>query len=147
MTKTLTAGLAVLSLGLFAAGCGGSDNKKSSDSESESASTACKASALKGASGLPAAFPIPGELTLTKTTKDGPTVVVDGYWTAGVKEAHDEYLDQVKQAGYKVLFNELEEHDSEISYSGSGKTGQIALRGDCTEGSDVTRVHITNRPA
>src|SRR3954451_12905178 len=126
MTKTLTAGLATLALGLFAAGCG-DDNKSSSSSggQSEGAKTACKADALKGDSGLPAAFPIPGELTLTQTRKDGPSIVVDGYWTAGVKETHDEYLDQVKQAGYKVLFDELEEHDSEISYSGSGKTGQI----------------------
>jgi hypothetical protein len=52
----------------------------------------------------------------------------------------------VSEAGYTVLFNEKEEHDAEISYKGSGRTGQIALREICSE-SDTTRVHITSRPA
>src|SRR3954471_21214091 len=102
MTKTITAGLATLALGLFAAGCG-DDNKKSESSSgaSEGAKTACKANALKGDSGLPAAFPVPGELTLTQTRKDGPTVVVDGYWESELDEAYKEFKDQVEQAGYK----------------------------------------------
>jgi hypothetical protein len=72
--------------------------------------------------------------------------VVDGYWTAGLDEAYKEFKDQVDRAGYTVLFTEKEEHDAEISYKGSGRTGQIALRDNCTE-DDTTRVHITNRPA
>src|SRR3954451_22835546 len=117
MTKTLTAGLATLALGLFAAGCG-DDNKSSSSSggASEGAKTACKADALKGDSGLPAAFPAPGELTLTRTRKDGPTVVVDGYWASELDEAYTELKDQIEQAGYKILFTENEHQDAEISY-------------------------------
>src|SRR4051794_21741823 len=146
MIKTITAGLAALAVGLFAAGCGGDDKSSDSSGESASAKVTCKADALQGDSGLPAAFPVPGELTLTKTRADGPTTVVDGYWSASIQEIHDEYKDALARAGYKVLFDEVEDNDSEISYSGSGKTGQIALRGDCAE-DGVVAVHITNRPA
>jgi hypothetical protein len=133
--------VAVSAIALLVAGCGGGEK----DKESEGARTACKAAATTQATGLPAAFPIPGELTITQVRKDGPSNVVDGYWTAGLDEAYEEYKDQVGQAGYDVLFTEKEDHDAEISYRGSGRTGQIALRDDCTE-DDTTRVHITNRP-
>ena len=132
---------AALAVALLAAGRGG-DGKK----ESESANTACKGAAATQATGLPAAFPAPGELTYTQVRKDGPTIVVDGYWTAKLDEAYKEFKDQVDQAGYTVLFTEKEDHDAEISYKGSGRTGQIALRDNCSEG-DTTRVHITSRPA
>jgi hypothetical protein len=145
MTKTITAGFAALALGLFAVGCG-DDDKSSEGGESEGAKTACKADALSGSTGLPAGFPVPGELTLTKTRKDGPTTVVDGYWEASIQEVHDEYKQQIEAAGYQVLFDEVEEHDSEISYKGEGKTGQVAIREDCTEDGTMA-VHITNRPA
>ena len=134
----LLAGL--LAIALVAAGCGGGGKK-----ESEGAKTDCKTQATTKPTGLPAAFPVPGELTFTDVRKDGPTLVVDGYWTAGIDEAYNEYKDQVEQAGYDILFNEKEEHDAEISYKGSGRTGQIALRDDCAE-SETTRVHITSRP-
>lgn len=124
---------------LVAAGCG------SGSKQSEGDRTACKAPATKRQTGLPAAFPIPGELTITQSRKDGPSVVVDGYWSAGLAEAYSEYKDQVEQAGYDVLFSEQEEHDAEVSYKGSGRTGLIALRDECTE-ADTTLVHITNRP-
>jgi hypothetical protein len=156
--------LLILATGVFAVGCGGDDNDSSSggaaatqtqpaetESESESggesegSKLACKGDAIKD-TGLPAAFPVPGELTFTETQKDGPTTVVDGYWAAGIDEAYPEFKDQVEQAGYKILFTEKEKNDAEISYSGSGRTGQIALRADCSE-PDTTRVHITNRPA
>ena len=133
-----------LAVAVAAAGCGKA--QKSSGGESESSKVACKAPATTQPTGLPAAFPVPGELTFTEVRKDGPTNVVDGYWTAGIDEAYKEYKDQVEQAGYTILFDEKEEHDAEISYKGSGRTGQIALRDDCSE-SDTTRVHITNRPA
>ena len=142
MALALLLGLAVA---IIAAGCGDAQ-KSSSGGESEGSKTACKAASTSAPTGLPAAFPVPGELTFTEVRKDGPTNVVDGYWTSGIDEAYKEFTDQVEQAGYKVLFNEKEEHDAEISYSGSGRTGQIALRDDCSE-ADTTRVHITNRPA
>ena len=133
-----------LAVAIAAAGCGKA--QKSSSGESESSKVACKAPATTKPTGLPAAFPVPGELTFTEVRKDGPTNVVDGYWTAGIDEAYKEFKDQVEQAGYTILFDEKEEHDAEISYKASGRTGQIALRDDCSE-TDTTRVHITNRPA
>ena len=146
MTKqriVLWAGLG-LAVAIVAAGCGNA--QKSSSGETEGSKTACKAAATTKPTGLPAAFPVPGELTFTEVRKDGPTNVVDGYWTAGIDEAYKEFKDQVEQAGYTILFDEKEEHDAEISYKASGRTGQIALRDDCSE-ADTTRVHITNRPA
>jgi hypothetical protein len=129
---------------LVAAGCGGGGEKEESAAE-EGAKTACKAPATTEATGLPAAFPIPGELTLTSVRKDGPSNVVDGYWSAGLDETYKEYKDEVERAGLKVTFTEQEEDDAEIAYEGSGRTGLIALRGDCSE-EDTTRVHITSRP-
>ena len=63
-----------------------------------------------------------------------------------MKEAHDLYVQGFEDAGYAVLFEELEEDDSEVSYRTKDKTseGQVALRA-CDE--DKTSVHITARPA
>ena len=141
--------MAVGAVSFMAAGCGSSDNgsgETDKGGESESARTACKAAATSKPTGLPAAFPVPGELTVTQVREDGPTTVVDGYWTSGLDEAYREWKEQIERAGYKVLFDEKEEHDAEISYNGSNRTGQIALRDDCKE-AETTRVHITNRPA
>lgn len=128
---------------LVAAGCGGGGEEESA--AEEGAKTACKAPATSESTGLPAAFPIPGELTLTAVRKDGPSNVVDGYWSAGLDEAYEEYKDEVERAGLEVTFTEKEEDDAEIAYEGSGRTGLIALRGDCSE-DETTRVHITSRP-
>lgn len=138
---------AFTALALFAAGCGGGNEESGGGGEgSEGAKVACRADATSDPTGLPAAFPLPGELTVTQVRKDGPTNVVDGYWSAGLDEAYEEYSRAVEQAGYKVLFTEKEEHDAEISYESSDRTGQIALRDTCSE-ADTVSVHITNRPA
>lgn len=130
-----------LAASLAASGCGG----KKSESESESKS-ACKASALESEPKLPADFPKPGEVTYTRQQQAGPSLVVEGYWESELPEAYNEYRDQVKEAGYTVLFSEREgDRDAEISYKGPTTTGQIALRGNCSEDA-TTRVHITSRP-
>lgn len=85
------------------------------------------------------------EHTLTTQSTQGPTQVVEGYWSGDLKEAHDEYVKEFEAAGYKVLFEEVEEHDSEVSWSGEDRTGQVALRDDC--GGDKIYVYIRNRPA
>jgi hypothetical protein len=146
--RTNAAIMATLALAVLAAGCGGSDKSSSSSSGTQSGRirTACNAPANTKPTGLPADFPLPGELTITTVRKDGPTVVAEGYWNAPLDEIYKEYTDQVTQAGYKILFTENEHRDAEISYKGSAHTGQIALRDDCTE-SGAIRVHITNRPA
>jgi ABC-type glycerol-3-phosphate transport system substrate-binding protein len=139
--RLLAFGLIVGATVLVATGCGGGGHK-----ESEGGASACRAAATSAATGFPAGFPKPGELTITAAHRDGPTRVIEGYWASGLDEAYNEYKDQVDEAGYTVLFTEKEEHDAEISYKGEGRSGQIALRDDCSE-SDTTRVHITSRPA
>ena len=57
-----------------------------------------------------------------------------------------EFLRRDQLFGLPVVpFEELEDHDSEVSWQGEGRTGQVALRDDC--GGDKIYVHITNRPA
>jgi hypothetical protein len=135
--------LAALALG--AAGCGGGGKKDSGEAANPLAQAACDASPLSGTPNLPASFPMVENTTLTKQSKQGPTDVVEGYWDGDLKEAHDEYMKEFKAAGYQVLFEELEDHDSEVSWKGEGRSGQVALRDDC--GGDKIYVHITNRPA
>lgn len=138
-------GVAMAAATFFAVGCG-EESESEKERESEGSKTACKAPATTDETGLPAAFPMPGELTVTQVRKDGPTNVVDGYWTSGLDEAYREYKEKVEQAGYTILDQEKEEHDAEIAYKSGDRTGQIALRANCSE-DETTRVHITNRPA
>lgn len=56
----------------------------------------------------------------------------------------DEFRKELDGAGFSILFDELEDHDSEISWQGEGRTGQVAMREECGS-SDKTYVHITNR--
>jgi len=131
------------------AGCGGGE-KKGEENEplSREAKAACTGSPLSAAPRLPPSFPqIEGDkLTYTKQETVGPTEVVEGYFHGDVKEAHEEFEKELKGAGFTILFNELEEHDSEISWKGEGRTGQVAMREECGD-ADKTYVHITNRPA
>ena len=75
----------------------------------------------------------------------GSTTVVEGYFDGDVKAAHDEYKRELDAAGFTILFDELEENDSEVSWKGQGRSGQVALRNECGNDSKVF-VHITNRP-
>jgi len=130
---------------IAAAGCGGSGKKEESEPANPQAKAACAGSPLSATPKLPPSFPMVENTTLTKQSTQGPTEVVEGYWEGDLEEAHDEYVKEFEAAGYKVLFEELEEHDSEVSWKGEGRTGQVALRDDC--GGDKIYVHITNRPA
>ena len=131
----------------LAAGCGG--EKKSEESElGREAQAACTGSGLSAEPKLPPSFPqIEQEkLTYTKQETRGPTEVVEGYFNGDVAEAHEEFEKELEGAGFSILFNELEEHDSEISWKGEGRTGQVAMREECGD-ADKTYVRITNRPA
>jgi hypothetical protein len=133
----------VAALALLAAGCGGGGGDKSS----EEVDITCEGSALSGDTGLPANFPTWDEVTLTKKEQQGPTLIVNGWFDGDLKSAHDEYKERFEAAGYTVLFDELEDKDSEVSYKDAqGKTsGQVALRDSCDNGH--ISVHITNRAA
>jgi hypothetical protein len=129
---------------LVLAGCGGGGGEK--EAENPQAKAACEGSPLSGTPKLPASFPQVENVTYTTESTQGPTEVVEGYFEGSVKEAHDEYLKELKAASFQILFEELEEHDSEVSWKGEGRSGQVALREDCGS-SDKIYVHITNRPA
>jgi hypothetical protein len=130
-------------LGLLLAGCGGGDNGLPL---AEEAQAACTAPQLSEAPKLPAGWPDLGEVTFTQQSTLGPTEVVEGYFEGDIEAAHDDFKRELEAAGFTILFDELEEHDSEVSWEGEGRSGQVALREECGE-SDKIYVKVTNRPA
>ena len=128
---------------VLAAGCGGGDEGEE-EGEEGGAKVACEGEALSSTK-LPASFPTVDGVTLTKQETQGPTEVVDGYYVGELEDAYEGYTSGFESAGYQILFDEIEEDDSEVSYEGDGRTGQVALRKDCEEDGRVT-VHITSRP-
>ncbi len=130
-------------LGCLLAGCGGSDGKSTEPGDETEA--ACTKSALSSAPDLPKTWPQIENVTYTQQSQQGPTTVVEGYFDGDVKAAHDEYKRELDAAGFTILFDELEENDSEVSWKGQGRSGQVALRNECGNDSKVF-VHITNRP-
>ena len=140
--------LVVLALALSACG-----SKKAEDTDTDALSAdvqaACTGSAMSETPNLPASFPQieSDKLVYTQQSRNGPTDVVEGYFNGDVKDAHEEFRKELKAAGYEILFDELEApNDSEISWKGEGRTGQVAMRNECGD-SDKTYVHITNRAA
>jgi len=131
-----------------ATGCGGGG--ESGDEEggelNQQAVAACTGSALSETPDLPASFPMVENVTYTKQSKQGPTTVVEGYFEGSLQDAYDQYKKELEAAGFKILFDEIEDHDSEISWEGEGRSGQVALREECGS-DDKIYVHITNRPA
>jgi hypothetical protein len=126
------------------AGCGGSDGKSSESGDETEA--ACTRSALSEAPDLPKGWPEMGEVTYTQQSDQGPTTVVEGYFDGDIEAAHDDFKRELEDAGFTILFDELEEHDSEVSWKGQGRSGQVALREECGS-PDKIYVHVTNRPA
>jgi hypothetical protein len=139
-----------LAVGFVLAGCGGGKKEESEQGGAlqQEVQAACTGTQLSAAPKLPPSFPQIEEekLTYTKQSTVGPTNVIEGYFNGDVKDAHEEFEKELKASGYDILFNELEDHDSEISWQGEGRTGQVAMREECGEG-DKTYIHITNRPA
>jgi hypothetical protein len=134
--------LGVLMLAL--AGCGG-DKKAEENGSGEEVQAACTASPLAEAPNLPVKFPTFDSVTYTQQSTRGPTELVEAYFEGDVAAAHDEVKSAIESAGFIVLFDELEEHDSEVSWRGQGRSGQVGLREECGD-SDRTYVRITNRP-
>ena len=131
-----------------ATGCGGGGGESGGEKGelNQQAVAACNGSAMSETPDLPASFPMVENVTYTKQSKQGPTTVVEGFFEGSLEDAYDEYKKELEAAGFKILFDELEEHDSEVSWEGEGRSGQVALREDCGS-DDKIYVHITNRPA
>jgi len=143
LITVLAASASVLALG----GCGG-DNEREAEKEAEAGrgTITCTGDALEGSPGLPPGFPELEGVTWVNQEDKGPTHVVDGYSDESLEGLYNEYKDSLQEAEYTILFDELEEDDSEISYkSKDGATeGQIALRATCENGN--VSVHVTARP-
>jgi hypothetical protein len=151
-------GVLVASALLAVAACGG---KSEAEKEKEAAAAAagsgrgtitCEGTATSKPTGLPAGFPQPDAVTYVSATKNGPTVVVDGYSTESLEGMYVEYKDRINEAGYKVEFSEIEKDrgDSEVAYKTPGASsteGIVALRGGSSCANGNVSVHITNRPA
>ena len=137
----LVIGVVVVAL----AGCGGGGGGDEGEGElSEQAQAACTGSELSEKPNLPPSWPDMGEVTLTQQSKQGPTDIVEGYFSGDLEAAHDDFKRELEGAGFTILFDELEENDSEVSWEGEGRTGQVALRNECGD-NDKIYVHITNR--
>ncbi len=144
LMAAVAAGAAMLAF----SGCGG-DNESEQEKEAEAGrgTITCSGDALEGSPGLPAGFPELEGVTFVKQEDKGPTDVVDGFSDESLEGLYNEYKERLKEEEYTILFDELEDEDSEISYkSKDGETeGQIALRATCDNGN--VSVHITARPA
>jgi hypothetical protein len=132
-------------LAFAAAGCGGGDEESEGEEGSAGTQIDCRADTFSGDAQLPDNFPQPGEFVVTQSTQEGPTRVVIGYWESDLEEAYREWKEKVEEAGFDVTFDEIEEHDAEVAYEGSGRTGIVQLRDRCSE-DEVTYVRITSRP-
>lgn len=78
------------------------------------AKAACEGALLATPSKLPAGFPQVQNATYTKQGSDGPTDVVEGYFSGSVKDGHAAYMKAPNTGGYTVTHDELDEHDSEV---------------------------------
>jgi hypothetical protein len=143
------AALAAVASVIAVAGCGGDEKKSESEEGDRTVQAACSGSALTAEPKLPASFPQieADKLTYTQQETNGPTEVIEGYFNGDVEEAHEEFKKELEGVGFDILFDEVEApNDSEISWKGEGRTGQVALRNQCGKG-DKTYVRITNRAA
>ena len=138
------AGLASLAFLLTA--CGGGGNEASEGDVNKEAQAVCSASPLAEAPELPTGWPDIGAVTFTQQSIQGPTNVVEGYFEGGIRAGHDDFKRELESAGFTILFDEVEEDDSEVSWKGKGRSGQVALRDECGD-DDKIYVKVTNRPA
>jgi hypothetical protein len=133
-------------LALPACGGGESESEREQEAErSEAFAPICEMTAMSGDTGLPANFPVPGEVTWVKSEKAGPSTIVEGYGEDEMGDLYDEWHEQFESSDYKITFDEKEEHDAEISFEGGGQSGQVKLADECGESGRVY-ARVTSRP-
>jgi hypothetical protein len=141
--------VAALTLGIAAPACGGEgeseEEKAAEEARSEAFAPICEMTAMSGDTGLPADFPVPGEVTWVKSEKAGPSTIVEGYTEDDMDDLYDEWHDQFESSDYKITFDEKEEHDAEISFEGGGQSGQVKLADECGDSGRVY-ARVTTRP-
>jgi hypothetical protein len=117
------------------------------DKDKEAMNKSCPAArpAMKTPPTLPGNFPNATGMTYTGVGKEGPTTVATGYIAQKIGPAHQTFSQAIKStSGYTVTKEEQDVADSEVNFSGAGKSGQVKLLQTCR---DRTQVTITIRPA
>ena len=94
---------------------------------------------------IPGKFPMPLGMSIVSVQEEGPATVVSGWIQKKIGPAHDAFSNAVKGApGYSVTKEEQDALDSEVNFSGNGKSGQVKMVQECVTRTTVT---ITIRPA
>lgn len=117
------------------------------DKDKEAAGKACGAAPaqLKTKPTLPAGFPDAAGIHYTGIAKKGPTTVATGYLADTIGPAHQAYSTAIENAaGYSVTHEEQDAADSEVNFTGNGKSGQVKMVQECKSRTTVT---VTIRPA
>ena len=130
--------------GLALAGCGGKSESEEEGERGEAFGPICELSQLTGETGLPADFPLPGDVTFVKAEDAGPSRIVEGFAEGELESVYDEWHSAFEDSDYDITFDEREDHDAEISFEGGGQSGQVKLADECGDGKIYARV--TSRP-
>lgn len=130
--------------GLALAGCGGKSESEEEGERGEAFGPICELSQLTGETGLPADFPLPGDVTFVKAEDAGPSRIVEGFAEGELENVYDEWHSAFEDSDYDITFDEREDHDAEISFEGGGQSGQVKLADECGDGKIYARV--TSRP-
>jgi hypothetical protein len=137
--------LALAMLGLTLAACGGESEGDEDGDRGEAFAPICEMPAMTGEAGIPADFPVPPNVTFVKSEDAGPSTIVEGYAEGDISDVYDAWHEAFDDTSYEISFDELEDHDAEISFVGTDDdTGQIKLEDECGEGKVYVRV--TSRP-
>jgi hypothetical protein len=137
--------LALAMLGLALAACGGESEGEEDGERGEAFAPICEMPAMTSETGIPADFPVPPNVTFVKSEDAGPSTIVEGYAEGDISDVYDAWHEAFDDTSYEISFDELEDHDAEISFVGTDDdTGQIKLEDECGEGKVYVRV--TSRP-
>jgi hypothetical protein len=134
--------LMLVTFALAPVACGG--DKEGEGERGEAFAPICDMAPMTGASGLPADFPLPGDVTFVKAEDAGPSRIVEGFADGELKDVYDKWHRAFEDTDYDITFDEREDHDAEISFEGGGRSGQVKLADECGEGKVYARV--TSRP-
>ncbi len=81
---------------------------------------------------LPPGFPTLDGVAFTGATR--------GYSERSVRDTHDAYVSALEEAGYTITQSQVDPWDSELTFSGHGRTGEIDVFQECR---DRTWMQIT----
>ena len=118
----------------------------SGETESGAPTNACPSppAALSSTPKLPARFPSPSLVVYTKTSKAGPSTIINAYFKDDLPGAYDAYKSAFRQAGFTLTKAEHDPRDAELDWSGGRTTGEVKMDWPCL---GQTGIDITIRPA